>query len=265
MNIKFFYKFLFSSLFIVIFDVNCNFVFGNTFSEKKAFTILFGNYNDTHKTALWKNIEFPKKEKLDTFWENKTGIVSSILFQSYVENGKEKFFFLTKTIPKDIPFECHACLPLLSATVFSLEKNDWKIESQNSFLMYEGEYASSPSAKLISVGKDKKGVLLEFDHHGDEHIKVSYLIIPYNTNIINAHNEITYYDNFNVCGRSVQCASFTAKIDFNKTKLSDYYKIKIRKFGTETVEKNAYKAISVNEERSYYFVNGTYKKISRVR
>ena len=36
----------------------------------------------------------------------------------YYENGKNKIFLLTKTIPTNIPFDCHACLPFIGAAVF---------------------------------------------------------------------------------------------------------------------------------------------------
>lgn len=240
-----------------------NFAFGSTFSEKEAFILLFGNYDSAKKIANWKNMKFSEKKEQDCFfWKNKTGIVRNILLLPCRENGKRKFFFLTQTIPKDIPFNCHACLPLISATVFSLDMNNWKIDSQSLFLMYGGKYGKSPSAKLISVGKEKKGVLLEFERHGEGHIKESYLVIPYKKKILNAHKEIIYYDNFNDCGRSIHCASFSAKMYFNKKTLGDFYELKIKKIGTENDEKYDYKIVSVNEKHSYYFLNGKYRKIS---
>ena len=87
------------------------------FSEDQALTMVFGNYDPIQKTSVWKKMEFPSKEDVDEyFWKSRAGIVSSVFYQAYKENGKKKFFLLTKTIPLDIPYICHACLPLLGAT-----------------------------------------------------------------------------------------------------------------------------------------------------
>jgi hypothetical protein len=175
MLMKIFFRYIFIFLFLFGTVVNVSFCQG--LSEQQAFVILFGNYDSMYKRAIWKNMKLPVKQP-DNFWEQKTGIVSSVLFQSYTESGKKKFFFLTKTIPSDIPFQCHACFPLLSAIVFSLDKGEWKIESQNPFLMYESEYGEVPAAKLISIGNNKTGLSLEFEHHDDGISKSIAIIIP---------------------------------------------------------------------------------------
>lgn len=148
------------------------------FDEAQALSMIFNNYDSTHQISIWENMKFPREKEIIFFWRKKIGIVSNVLFQSYEENGKEKIFLLTKTIPVGIPFECHACLPLLSAAVFVFLKGHWQIESKNLFLMYEGEYGVSPKAKLVLMKNNKYGVLLEFEHRGDGVSKEKALIMP---------------------------------------------------------------------------------------
>lgn len=185
-------------------------------SEQEAFVMIFGNYNTVHQSSIWNNMNLGKQE-VDSFWEKRTGIVSKVLFQTYEENGNKKIILLTRTVPIGITFECHACLPLLSATVFIRNKGKWNIESQNRFLMYGGEYAISPQAKLISVGNNKHGLLLEFEHWGGGANKEIVILIPYKKSITNAYQETIDYDNFSDCGWSIQCAAYTAKFEFNKS------------------------------------------------
>lgn len=146
------------------------------FFEVQAFAMVFNNYDETHRISVWEDMKLPTKQDKKYFWGKKTGIVSPVLFQSYEEDGKEKVFLLTKTIPVGIPFGCHACLPLLSAIVFVYDKEQWQIESKNLFLMFNGEYGVSPRTKLISFKNNKHGVLLEFEHRGNG-LKVEKILL----------------------------------------------------------------------------------------
>lgn len=263
MKTKIIFRFIPAFVLIFLFGITFNMALGHTLSEEEAFMMIYGNYDRIHKNSIWENMKFPNKEDADGFFEKKTGIVSSFLFQSFKESGEKKFFLLTKTIPVGIPFDCHACLPLLSATVFALAKDEWKIESQNLFLMYQGEYGELPIVKLITIGNDKVGLSLEYEHHGEVHTKEMAFLIPYKKSIENAHQETIYYDNSGECGQSVQCASYGAKISFNNSRTNSFYDLKIKKFGTKYDESRAYKIVRVDEELLFHFVNGKYIQVAR--
>ncbi len=249
------------SFFIFVFSVNS--LWAPNFTEKKAIMMMFGNYNDTNKTAIWKNMSIPEKSN-DSYFSKKIGIVSTAFFQSYKENGKTKFFLLTKTIPIDIPFECHACRPLLSGAVFSRTRNAWKIESQQLFLGYDGEYGIVPDAKLIQIGDDRFGLMLEFKYVNPEMTDVEReFLVPYKNDIINAYQETVYSDNFNRCGRFIQCTTYSAKIDFDKSNKENFYRLKVSKFGTDNDPGQDNRAVPVDEETSYQFREGKYIQISR--
>ena len=156
-------------------------------TEKQAFIMLFGNYNASQQNAIWKSMNFPAQEKADEyFWKSRTGIVKKVFYQSYQENGYKKAFFITKTIPADVPYECHACMPLLSATVFVRGRGTWKIAHQNLFLTYDGEYGELLQAQLIKIGPERFGVLLEAEHrHGESFEREMMILVPYKKNIEN--------------------------------------------------------------------------------
>ncbi|MCC2666412.1 MAG: hypothetical protein K0S63_328 [Gammaproteobacteria bacterium] len=252
---------MFSVIFF-IYVCYVNFLSTPDLTEKQAVMMVFNNYNDINKTAIWKNIPIPK-ENNNSFFSKKVGIVSAAFFQPYKENGKKKFFLLTKTIPIDIPFECHACRPLLSGTVFSKEKNAWTIESQQLFLGYDGEYGIVPAAKLIQVGDDRFGLVLEFKYVSDEMTDVeNEFLIPYKKDIINAYQETIYSDNFNRCGRYIQCTTYSAKIEFEKSNKEEFYRLKVSKFGTDNDPSQDDRAVPVDIEAIYQFRKGKYIQVT---
>lgn len=228
------------------------------FSEKKAFLMLFGNYDAINHSAIWKDIPFPKGEKLN-LWRSRAGIVKKVFFQRYRESGKEKIFFLVKTVPKDTPYECHVCLPLISAVIFVKQYDRWTIEAKNLFLMYGGQYAESPKVKLIAIGKEKQGLILEFHYHdGESQEKETSLLVPYKNTIEIAYQDITDYDNFNSCYESSPCAAYSTKMIFHTVEGKTFYTLEMNKWGTRNDEKQHYKAIPVQEDLFFYLKNGKY-------
>jgi len=230
-------------------------------SEEQALTMIYGNYNPETKYATWTNIPFPKK-MISSFFEEKKGYVKAISLLDFRENIKNKIFLLTKTIPTNIPFDCHACLPLIGATVFAENNGNWEIEAQNKFIMYDGEYGELPTVKLIEVGKNKFGLSLEFNRVAVRDKELS-ILIPYNKTIILAHTEVIYYENFNDCeySKTIPCEAHTANVSLNKSISDDYYNLKVKKFGTTYSEKRK-KSMPVDETITYKFINGKYKEIS---
>jgi len=254
-------------LFFSSFSVHSFTSFDSKFTEKQALIMLFGNYDPFNRKSIWRNMRFPTNNNIDSlFSENKNGIVKIIFFKPYKEDRKEKIFLLEKTIPSDSPFECHACLPMLGAAVFVNEKGNWKIESQNLFLMFAGEYGESPFAKLILIGKDKFGVSLEYDHKDDECTnREMTLLVPYKKSIEKLFQETIFYNNFNDCGRSIPCAAFSAKIDFVNSDNDTFWNLKVKKSGTEVSRKQINRVVSINEESIYQFFDGKYVRKFRNR
>lgn len=231
-------------------------------TEKEALLTFFGNYDETNQTSLWKSMSFPLGEG-NGYFSKGVGVVSVSFFQSYREDGKMKFFLLTKTIPIDVPFECHACRPLLSGAVFSLDKNVWKIESQQQFLGYDGEYGLVPDAKLIQIGPDKHGLMLVFKYESDMTAVEEALLVPYQGNITKAYQDALYYDDFNLCEHSYSCAAYSTRVEFDKSKKQRFYPLKVSKFGTDNDPRRGYKAVPVDEEAVYQFQSGKYVEVAR--
>lgn len=231
-------------------------------SEEQALTMIYGNYDHINKYANWINIPFPDKKDAEGYFEERKGLVKVISFQPYYENGKNKVFLLTKTIPTNIPFDCHACLPLIGAAIFVGKNRHWEIEAQNQFIMYDGEYGELPIVKMIEIGKDKFGFTLEFEHIAETNREIS-IFVPYKNTILNAHKEVIYYNNFSDCASSdaIQCVAYTSNIDFISSKNETYYSIKIKKFGTIFSDKKN-KSVPIDENITYRFLNGKYVEVN---
>jgi hypothetical protein len=241
------------------------FLSGSDFTEKQAMMALFGNYNDNQKDSIWENMDIPEKDT-DSFFSKRTGIASTIFFKSYKESGQKKFFLITKTIPTDIYFQCHACYPLISAAIFVKSYGHWKIEAQNLFVMYEGEYGEPPKVEMIRIGNDKFAAKFEYECHTGLFVETEIaLLVPHQNHIENSYKQVIYYDNFTDCGSVQQCAAYKAEIDFDKTTKDSFYRIKTTRFGTELDNKQDDIAIPVDEKSVYQFQNGKYVQISGIR
>jgi len=248
------------SVFVVIFYV----MHRPSLSEEQALIMIYGNYNSTSKSSYWANIPFPDKEDSIGYFKERNGIVRAIFYQPYYENGKDKIFLLTKTIPTNIPFDCHACLPLIGAAVFVTKRGHWEIEAQNQFIMYDGEYGELPVVKLIPVGKNKFGLSLDFGHVAIRDRELS-ILVPYKNSIVNAHKEIIYYENFSECefARKIPCEAYTADVVFDKAMKGDFYGLKVKKFGTIYSDKRE-KMMPVDQRISYQFIDGFYSVVSQI-
>ncbi len=239
------------------------FIYKPSFSEEQALTMIYGNYDSVSKSSTWMNMPFSNKEDAGYF-EEKKGLVRAIFFNPYHENGKNKIFLLTKTIPTNIPFDCHACLPLIGAAVFVNKRGHWEIEAQNKMIMYDGEYGELPVMKLIEIGKNKFGLSLEFGHVvvRDKEINI---FVPYKNSIVNAYKEIIFYENFNDCeyARTIQCEAYKTTINFDKSTKGDFYDLQVKKFGTIYSDKRR-KMMPVYQRISYRLINGSYTMIRQM-
>jgi hypothetical protein len=238
----------------VIFYIICR----PSLSEEQALVMIYGNYDPASKSSTWVNIPFPDKEDASGYFEKRKGLVRAIFFKAYHEDGKSKIFLLTKTIPTNISFDCHACLPLIGGAIFVQRIGSWEIEAQNQFIMYDGEYGELPIMKLIAVGKNKFGVSLEYSHIAISNRELS-ILVPYKKSIVNAHKEIIYYENFSNCepSKTIQCEAYTADVNFEKSSKGYFYDIQVKRFGTVYSDKRG-KTMPVDQDISYQFINGKY-------
>ncbi len=123
---RFFYKTALGLIILSSFIITFNFLFKSSLLEDQALRMVYGNYDYSSKSAIWMNISFSDNDT-SSYFKERQGVVKAIFFQPYYENGKRKVFLLTKTIPTNIHFDCHACLPLIGAAIFVRKMGHWKL------------------------------------------------------------------------------------------------------------------------------------------
>lgn len=129
---------------------------------------LFGNYDSQSHTALWKDIEVPDRPELSNFRGISNGTVAMAFDGLYRQSGVDKHFVITLTKPVDESYDCHACLPLLSAAVFSQKGVNWQVETEARYLMLGAGFGEKPRCQVIQFGRDKFGVLMHYNDLAQE-------------------------------------------------------------------------------------------------
>lgn len=231
-------------------------------SKARVLSLLFGNYDPSQKQAIWHHIPFNAHDGL---WGKRAGIVSVVLFQPYIEQNEHKMFLLTQTRSIDVPYDCHACAPLLSAFVLVKKHfwNSWQLEAQNQFLTYADEYGTPPTAKLIHIGADKYGLLLKHTHHGNGVEHAISIVVPYHDQINVAYHGSISQNNFDDCGNLLPCTALTSSWQWTSTNVSPFYALQIKRLGTINDSKQDNKILPIDEELYYQLEKGVYILIKR--
>lgn len=234
-------------------------------SKAQVLSLLFGDYDPSQKQAIWHHIPFDAHNTPDDLWKKKAGIVGVVLFQPYIEQNTHKIFLLTQTRSIDVPYDCHACAPLLSAFVLVKKHfwSSWQLEAQNRFLTYADEYGTPPTAKLIRIGSDKYGLLLKHTYHGNGVEHAISIVAPYHNQINVAYHEITSQNNFDNCGNFLPCTALIASWQWASTNITPFYTLQIKRLGTINDSKQNNKIQPVDEDLYYQLQKGMYVLVKR--
>jgi hypothetical protein len=134
----------------------------NDFGTPKILKTLYGNYDSESQTALWENVTVPNRRDLSNFPNVSRGMTSVVFDAAYRESGIDKQFVITSTKPTGQSYDCHVCLPLLGAAVFSKRGNQWFVESEEKYLILGAPFGRRPKCLLARIGPQKYGVVLEY-------------------------------------------------------------------------------------------------------
>ena len=225
-------------------------------NTEKALLAVYGNFNPVDKTALWKNIG-PKEKLKSTGFSGTDGLVTAAFDEHYTEGGKEKYIVVTKTVPAEQDFTCHACGPIVGVISFVRNTGKWVIESESKFVTTSGAWGELPEVKLIRLGTDKHG--LRFDGSDmAQGYQTDYIFIV--ANFTNKFKEIftltTREDATGACESDKQNADcnwkYSTTVDLVGRGGADFYDIRTVKTGTHKEEENG-KISAVNETAIYTF------------
>lgn len=104
----------------------------------------------------------PNQREFANFRGISSGTVAVAFDAAYRELGLDKHFVLTWTKPVGENYDCHVCLPLLSAAVFSRRNSQWSIESKEKYLILGASFGQKPRCQLVKIGPEKFGIVMHY-------------------------------------------------------------------------------------------------------
>ena len=132
----------------------------NNFDDSKALSILYDRLVPGKKEARWimpNDIENSRKEHLFLF-PGKEVVTTVLQSVPYIEGGRNKVLFLTKTRPED--FTCSACSPLIGGAIFNQTEHGWSLGPTNKFITSMGDTGEVRSlGNLVKIGNDNYGII----------------------------------------------------------------------------------------------------------
>lgn len=232
------------------------------FSQKKAFELLYGNYSETQKESNWQ----PTTEELAKFAESsgvsgeKEFYVTAVLVSPFKQQGIDKYMVVTTAAPPG--HDCHACAPVVGMAIFKKDGNNWALELEQKYVDEIGAYGVAPEGKLIKIGDDNYGVLLESSDTGQGYTSegVSLITVVNNKTFKRILTVQTAGDNSGTCGDDLgPCWKFSSKYEFAGGKDRNFYDFKLQSTGTKGADDDPTKVIPADETKTYQFDGTEYK------
>jgi Flp pilus assembly protein TadD len=230
------------------------------FSVERAMELIYGNYNRADKTSLWADIGPQEKLKDSNFADSK-GLVAAEFSESYKENGLEKVVLVTKVVPAEEEYVCHACEPIMGLFSFVKTGTTWHVEAQNKFLGTIGSYGKIPKPQLIRIGTDKFGLMLDNSNSHMGHSHTCRYIYSISNGVISSifhkdisESEFEYIDDND---EPIVKWSYETKFEFINGNNPKYFDIMETKIGKERKEDG--NIASVNAVTLYSFDGSKYQ------
>lgn len=132
---------------------------------ERAMRMLYGNYDAAKKSSLWQgDIYLLEENGVVSETEGETFSATPLLFKPFREEGANKLFLLTATIPEG--GDCHACGAHIGMAVLTERGPYWKIEAAQKVVGQYGAYGQPPTPELVRLGPDRFGLTFSW---GDMH------------------------------------------------------------------------------------------------
>ena len=229
-------------------------------TPEKAMLAIFGNFNISDKTSIWKSIT-PREQLESSGFSGDDGLVTAEFAQIFTEGGRDKFIIVVKTIPHEEDFSCHACSPIIGVASFVRSGSKWNVETVTKFVTTSGGYGEIPKVKLIQLGNDKHG--LRFDGSGGGmgyFIDYMFIVANQGSQFKEVLSLTTREDATDSCDSDKCNWKYIVNVDQIKVSNSDFYDIRTLKVGTVNEEEKD-KISAVNETAFYTFDNTKYKYV----
>jgi hypothetical protein len=227
--------------------------------------LIFGNYDPRTRTSRWMH---PPKAAVEALGFDRQPFLVSRYGGGFpfVQGGERKLLIWTWSGVAG-PFDCHACAPLISVTVFAQSAGRWRIEGSEPGLGASGAWGRPGSVKLEKVGADAYAVVTEsgFTGQGEtSSLATVYVMQPGGRFRLAIHLD-THGDNGGNCDfdRSgdvpYACFDYTATYSFRPHPAQPYYDLVVTTTGTRIGENG--KVVSAKGTQVYAYRDGEYKPV----
>ncbi|MGC1128535.1 MAG: hypothetical protein WA875_03145 [Candidatus Acidiferrales bacterium] len=190
------------------------------FDARAALRAVYGNYDPQSRSALWEGMAVPTRPDLSVVRGFSRGVVRVDFDAAYRQIGVDKRIVVTSTKPAGQDYDCHVCLPLLGAVIFSRRSGEWSIESEERYLTLGAPFGELPRYQLVRIGPEKFGVVIQqSDAHQGFEIEWIELIAPEGDTVRTVFTLTTRSDpNEDICsqisGNDESCVRYSIEYHF---------------------------------------------------
>jgi hypothetical protein len=232
-----------------------------------AMTSLYGNYDPKIAVSIT-----PTPDDLgddSSFGTSGHIRVRPFFAASVNEGGVNKVFLLTYATPleREPGFDCHACVPLISAFEFSLDKGRFTLTASSKNTLFLGAWGYPPRGSTLRIGPSRYAIKLEdLDGGQGYHSLVIALFVPWQGTFDAVLKRWMGDDDSGDCpppeGNS-PCYANHKRIEMAKGLNPDYYDIMLTLSGTEGTENPPYRIRRVSGVERLRFIDGKYESLFR--
>lgn len=222
----------------------------------RAMSLLYSEYDQSTGRAL---VEFNKAEAEYGNWVEGEPIFAKPFFsKTYSEGLKEKFIILTSAAPPG--YDCHACSPVIGASIFVKESTGWKLDLAHKSIGHYFSWGQAAKPRFERIGKDKYGVILEWEDGGQGWFSGQAHLLAATDHVLEEVGTfLTSENNAGGVSNREDYVAITGRYDFIPGQLNDFYNIRIVYRGKKATGKGNRVVIKpFSKVVLYEFKNGQY-------
>jgi hypothetical protein len=227
--------------------------------------LIYGNHDARTGTSQWLN---PPKAAVEAlgFGAQKSLVARYGGGFPIVQGGERKVVIWTWSAVAQ-PFDCHACAPVISATVFAQTEGRWRIEGAEPALGASGGWGRPGQVKIEKVGPDAYALITEsgFTGQGETSSLATVYVMQPGGRFKQAANIDTHGDNGGNCDTDKSgsvpyaCYDYSATYTFRPNGAQPFYDLVVTTTGTRIGDKG--KVISAKGTKVYVYREGEYKAV----
>jgi hypothetical protein len=185
-----------------------------------------------------------------------SNIITEPILDTIIElNSSKKFIFVTNSNSPNN--DCHACAPLISTFIFTLNNGKWEIENKKYELDYIGTYGKPYHVEALKLGPEQVGVVFTGTDGNQGFLSTTTTLYSiFNKDFIQSFKLELNFDS-RASGSATQ-TNYSSTYKLIPGKNPDYYDISVKWQG-KNYDFTAKKYYPMDKTERYIYTNGKYK------